>query len=101
MQESEQLNLELDALRTENDNLKAALHTAERLLGQRDAQLDDTTQHSTAQEPRATTVIWPDPATMTFDLERKYDPMTPSNRGNALKLREPDHPRRRRGDNED
>jgi hypothetical protein len=37
---------------------------------------------------------------MKFDLHRD-DPMTPSNRGNALKLREPDHPRRRRGDNED
>lgn len=124
---SEQLNLELDALRTENTNLKTALHTAERMLG--NMQLGCTTQHSTQQESEVSYigimhadsdeihwikpprqpygihgnkfpgVSWPDPKKMQFDIVRDYDPMHMGNRDKALHLSAyRESPRRRRSD---
>lgn len=106
MQESEQLNLELDALRTENGNLKAALQTAERLIGERDQQCC-TAPHCAAQRApygihgnKFPGVIWPEPGKVKFDMKDLYDPMAMGNRSAPLK-RKGDHPRRRRDDSED
>lgn len=90
---SEQLVLELGALRTECDNLRAALHTAERMLGEFVQQRDGTTQHSTVP------IIWPDPAKIDFSLERNYDPLSLINREKPLNLTHyRETPRRRRTD---
>lgn len=117
---SEQLVLELGALRTECDNLRAALHTAERMLGefvqQRDgaSEADKNAQACTllyniAQLPPLPPygihgntfpgAIWPDPAKIDFSLERNYDPLSLLNREKPLNLTHyRETPRRRRTD---
>lgn len=102
---SEQLNLELDALRTENGNLKAALQTAERLIGERDQQCC-TAPHCAAQRPpygvhgnKPPHFIWPEPGKIKFELERDYDAMAMGNRDKPLNLSNyRETPRRRRTD---